>query len=158
MSPDAPAKPIAYVSGYVGVENDVVHISYVNVDAKFRGKRLCTNILLRWTILLMNKMFNKRMSFYLENAGGEASCKCYMKSFLNANYVAFVDGINTNVLILIYVAKRMPTMICISSPMNQTTRRLADTMNLMHHQYTITRLCMGGGVVTPAVISFAKIG
>jgi hypothetical protein len=65
-----------------------VYINNVDIDSDSQSKRLC-KIMVQLFLLNANVSAGENLSFYLTNAGGQISCRCYTNAFKECGYKVF---------------------------------------------------------------------
>ena len=77
-------KILGYITGHVS-ETDG-EISFVEFDASIRGRGLCTPYLNLYIKRVLETHPNIN-TYHLFNAGGQPSCRCYIKAFEQNNFI-----------------------------------------------------------------------
>lgn len=65
------------------------HFEYVSIHPNYRNKGYCQQMVGDFIEEMRKKSVQ---GFTLNNAGGELSCKCYVKAFRTRGYVGVIDG------------------------------------------------------------------
>jgi len=65
-----------------------VYINNVDIDSDSQGKRLC-KIMVQLFLLNANASAGENLSYWLTNAGGQISCRCYTNAFKECGYKVF---------------------------------------------------------------------
>lgn len=89
---------IGYITGSsdtseIPTSNFDIVISYVNIDPRHRGNKLC-KLMTQLFFLNVNLSFESNLSFGLYNIGEEISCKCYFDAFTECGYQTFYYNID----------------------------------------------------------------
>lgn len=72
---------VGVVTGKINFETRIASLSYVEINPRFQGQKLCKSLVIL-TLEQLRKEFPSIKTFYIENASGEklAACYCYLRA------------------------------------------------------------------------------